>query len=82
MAPKTISPLHRSVTRNRAISPSKMDGLAIPDEMRQGIEAIVLDIFTEMTNTGSSLQATLSAIYMSGFMHGVAGAESAEVPKR
>ena len=35
-------------------------------EGRMMIESIALDIFTDMTNAGATLQQTLAAIYLSG----------------
>lgn len=35
-------------------------------ESREMIEAIALEIFTDMSNAGATLQQTLAAIYLSG----------------
>lgn len=70
-----LHPLHRSVLelRQRALGfrprPAGMSAIAITSEVREAIEQIALDIFTDMTNSGASLQETLAAIYLSGAEH-------------
>lgn len=49
--------------------PSNMERMGITSEQRQSFEGIALDIFTDMTNAGCSLQETLAAIYVSGLVH-------------
>lgn len=67
----TLHPMHGSVMkRHERIRPVGMDRIAMPHEARQAVERIALEIFTDMTNSGATLQQTLSAIYLSGLQHG------------
>jgi dissimilatory sulfite reductase (desulfoviridin) alpha/beta subunit len=43
-----------------------MSILTLPSEDRECIESIVLSIYTDMVNSGASLQETLAAVYLSG----------------
>ena len=38
----------------------------MPPEARECIERIALGIFTDMVNSGATLQETLAAVYLSG----------------
>jgi len=49
-----------------------MESMKMDPEVRQGIEKIALHIFTDMTNSGASLQQTLTAIYLSGVQNTIA----------
>jgi hypothetical protein len=52
--------------------PKDMESMKMDPEVRQGIEKIALHIFTDMTNSGASLQQTLTAIYLSGVQNTIA----------
>jgi hypothetical protein len=43
-----------------------MELTKLPTDVRQSMEKIALEIFTDMVNSGASLQQTLTAIYLSG----------------
>ena len=69
-----LAPQHHSTITKRnqyriRPKPKGMERMPLTDEQRQTIEAIALDIFTDMSNAGCSLQETLSAIYLSGVEH-------------
>jgi len=71
---KGLSPLHPSLLVKRTAysdrrRPCGMSRLNITSEQRQVLEGIALEIFTDMTNAGCSLQETLAAIYLSGLTH-------------
>jgi len=71
---KVLSPLHPSLLVKRTAysdrpRPHGMDRMGVTSEQRQAVEGVALEIFTDMTNAGCSLQETLSAIYLSGLMH-------------
>lgn len=70
----TLQPQHSSAI-NKTIKPKGMDITKLPPEARKFVEAEALSIFTAMTNSGASLQQTLSAIFLSGMSaaHGIAG---------
>lgn len=67
-----MRPMHRSVLEKQARSrgyrprPVNMSTVALPDEARECIERIALGIFTDMVNSGATLQETLAAVYLSG----------------
>lgn len=75
-----LYPIHASVhdrwqQSKRAgfrIRPVKMDAMTITHDQREHLERVVLDIFTDMTNAGASIQEILSAIYLSGVQHTIA----------
>lgn len=69
-----LHPIHSSVRGERTKymphpRPYKMDRMGVTNEQRELFESIALSIFTDMTNSGRSLQETLSAIYLSGIKH-------------
>ncbi len=47
-------------------NPREMELTKLPTDVRQSMEKIALEIFTDMVNSGASLQQTLTAIYLSG----------------
>ena len=67
-----LRPMHRSVleTQQRARGyrprPVNMSAVALTSEQREFIERIAIGIFTDMTNSGATLQETLAAVYLSG----------------
>ena len=61
----------------RGARPRNMATVKLPPGMRETIESIALDIFTDMTNAGCSLQQTLAAIYLSGSEHALRAREDA-----
>jgi hypothetical protein len=66
--------IHESVRgeRNKYMPrprPAGMDRASVTSEQREVLESIALGIFTDMTNSGCSLQETLAAIYLSGIKH-------------
>ena len=69
---KALIPIHHSVqerfARSRGFRPRPygMSVIAMPHEARECIESIVLSIYTDMVNSGASLQETLAAVYLSG----------------
>lgn len=66
----TIHPVHHSVIRIGSVTPNRMDRITMPDEMRESMTRIALDIFTDMSNANGSFQDALLAIYLSGLQHG------------
>lgn len=66
-----MSNLHKlSVyAKNRQLKPYGMDFFEVTKEQYDVVQNISLDIFTDMSNAGYSLQETLSAIYFSGVKH-------------
>lgn len=66
-----LNPMHHSVLKRktRTIAPKGMASMRIDDESRMAIERLVLEIFTDMSNAGCSLQQTLTAIYLTGMDH-------------
>lgn len=67
-----LRPMHRSVlekhqrARGYRPRPTNMSAVALTSEQRECIERIALGIFTDMTNSGATLQETLAAVYLSG----------------
>jgi hypothetical protein len=61
-----LRPIHRSGSKSPSFAPRDMSRINLPHEYREFIEGLALDIFTDMTNAGCSLQSTLAAIYLSG----------------
>jgi hypothetical protein len=61
------SMIGRSMTRVRDMSKINM-----PPEIRESMETISLQIFTDMANAGHSIQAAILAVYLSGLHHGSA----------
>lgn len=49
----------------------------MPTEARECIESIALDIYTDMVNSGASLQETLAAVYLSGCEHAISARSAA-----
>jgi hypothetical protein len=43
-----------------------MEPVTLPDDAREFIEGLALGIFTDMVNSGATLQQTLAAVYLSG----------------
>lgn len=70
--------MHRSVIQKHArmrgerLRPHNMAMVKLADDQREAVESIALEIFTDMTNAGASLQATLAAVYLSGMEHAAA----------
>lgn len=60
-----LRPQHRS-TLNLRLKPRDMAIAKLGVEQRQFIEAEALAIFTDMVNSGASLQQTLAAVFLSG----------------
>ncbi len=58
--------------------PKDMEPMRMEPEVRQGMEKIALSIFTDMTNSGASLQQTLAAIYLSGVQNTIAAIKEAQ----
>ena len=63
--------VQHSSKRNTNLNPRQMAVMKLPPEVRQAMEEMALEIFTDMTNAGASLQQTLTAIYLSGIEHTV-----------
>ena len=67
-----LRPMHRSVleshqrARGHRPRPVRMSTVALTSEQREFIESIALGIFTDMVNSGATLQETLAAVYLSG----------------
>lgn len=80
---KPLHPIHRSVRERAArargfqIRPHGMSSVALPPEARECIESIALGIFTDMVNSGASLQETLVAVYLSGSENALAAMRAA-----
>ncbi len=78
-----LYPLHRSVhersSRARGFRPRPRDMsvIVMPTEARECIESIALDIYTDMVNSGASLQETLAAVYLSGCEHAISARSAA-----
>jgi len=70
-----LHPMHPSMRRELKpglrLRPYNMDRIGITIEQKELLERIALEIFTDMSNSGASLQETLSAIYLSGLMHAI-----------
>lgn len=60
-----LRPQHRS-TLNLRLKPRDMASAKLDVEQRLLIETEALAIFTDMVNSGASLQQTLAAIFLSG----------------
>lgn len=72
MSGKALHPIHHSVRRvirNQRLRPSGMAKIEVSPEQSEMLERIALEIFTDMTNAGATLQETLAAIYFSGLVH-------------
>lgn len=66
----TLKSEHHSKLKGRPVPrPKGMASTKVPPEVRQAMEQTALDIFTDMTNAGATLQQTLGAIYLSGIEH-------------
>lgn len=80
---KALIPIHHSVQERSARSrgfrprPYGMSVIAMPHEARECIESIVLSIYTDMVNSGASLQETLAAVYLSGCEHAISASSAA-----
>ena len=61
--------VQHSSKRNTNLNPRQMAVMKLPPEVRESMEEMALDIFTDMVNSGASLQQTLTAIYLSGIEH-------------
>ena len=65
-----LSPQHHSTLKRRASGGAprqhNMATVRLPDDQRECIERIALAIFTDMVNSGATLQETLAAVYLSG----------------
>ena len=61
-----LRPIHHSVLNSTRRKPRNMERTYLPNEARELIEREALSIFTDMTNAGCSLQATLTAVFLSG----------------
>ena len=70
-------PIHSSKVVHCAKA-RNMSYKAMTSDTRETLERIALEIFTDMTNAGNTLQATLAAIYLSGLAHAI---ELQEVPQ-
>lgn len=66
-----LKPQHKSKV-GRPPRPRGMETTRIGVEGRELIEQIALDIFTDMSNAGATLQQTLAAIYLSGVENALA----------
>jgi hypothetical protein len=68
----TLKSEHTSRLKGRPVpKPKNMASIKMPPEVRQAMEEAALDIFTDMTNAGATLQQTLGAIYLSGIEHAI-----------
>jgi hypothetical protein len=65
----TLHPVHVSVVKRGRISPNRMARISMPDEMRETMTRVAIDIFTDMSNANHSFQDALLAIYLSGLQH-------------
>jgi len=80
---KGLHSIHRSVHERAARSrgfrprPQGMSIVTLPSEARECIESIALGIFTDMVNSGASLQETLAAVYLSGSENALAATKAA-----
>jgi len=52
--------------------------MKLPPEVREAMEEMALEIFTDMVNSGASLQQTLTAIYLSGIEHTMSSLKEAQ----
>lgn len=72
-ADRPLYPAHRSIIQARILPrPQGMEPIRIPDEIRETLTGIALDIFTDVSNSNRSFQEALLAIYLSGLHHGAA----------
>jgi len=58
--------LHKSAKPKLQLKPKGMSYASMPAEARDAVGELVLGVFTDMSNAGASLQATLTAIYLTG----------------
>ena len=69
---KAMAPLHWSKRQQgRPISPAGLAHIEASQEQVEALESVALDVFTDMTNSGATLQASLAAVYMTGIEHGL-----------
>ena len=54
-------------------APPKFSTVSIPIDLRRDIEMLAVGIFTDMVNSGHSVQAAILAVYLSGVNHGIEG---------
>jgi len=52
--------------------PKGMSIKKVPEDVRKVMEETALNVFTDMVNSGASLQQTLAAIYLSGIENAMA----------
>ena len=65
-----LRPLHWSKRQQgRPISPAGLTHIEVSQEQVEALESVALDVFTDMTNSGATLQASLAAVYMTGIQH-------------
>ena len=75
----TLKTEHSSKIAGRGTpNPREMELTKLPTDVREGMEKIALSIFTDMTNSGASLQQTLMAIYLSGIQNTIAAIKDAQ----
>lgn len=70
--------VEHSSKRKIGLNPRQMAVMKLPPEVRGAMEQMALDIFTDMVNSGASLQQTLTAIYLSGIEHTMSSLKEAQ----
>lgn len=77
--PTPLRAPHHSV-RGKLRKPHDMSCMTLPLEVREAVENLVLEIFTDMANAGYPFHECLAAIYVSGISHAIEiGKEEATV---
>lgn len=69
--PEPLRAPHQSV-RGKLRKPRNMDRMSIQVEVREAIDKLTLEIFTDMANAGYPFYQCLTAIYVSGVEHAIA----------
>jgi len=70
--------VEHSSKRKTGLNPRQMAVMKLPPEVREAMEEMALEIFTDMVNSGASLQQTLTAIYLSGIEHAMSSLKEAQ----
>lgn len=66
---RPLHPVHFSV-RGRNVIPRDMERFPCEPEVHDALTRVACNIFTDVSNAGHSFQDALTAIYLSGLMHG------------
>lgn len=67
----TLRPQHFSL-RDKPVRPRNMTRIKLKFEQREALEELCLGVFADMVNSGATLAATLTAIYLTGVQNTLA----------